>query len=148
MTRASLEQRILIFVKLILSTLTNCFGRNMRRLSTYVALLFTLAWVVPVRGSGKADDEPRRIEITAHRFAFQPNQITLQKGQPVIFIIKSTDVSHGMRVQELGINLVIHKGAATEARFTPEKTGDFVGHCSVFCGGGHGGMTITLHVVG
>lgn len=120
----------------------------MRRLSTYIALLFTLVWVVPVRGSGKADDEPRRIEITAHKFAFEPNEITLQKGQPVVLVVKSTDVSHGMRVTELGINLVIHKGAATEAHFTPEKTGDFVGHCSVFCGQGHGGMKITLHVVG
>jgi len=119
----------------------------MRHLSTYAALFVTLAWVVPVRGSGKSE-EPRRIEITAHRWAFQPNEITLQKGQPVVLVVKSTDVSHGMRVEELGINLTIHKGAATETHFTPEKTGDFVGHCSVFCGQGHGGMTITLHVVG
>jgi cytochrome c oxidase subunit 2 len=120
----------------------------MRRLSTFIALFLSLAWVVPVRGSGKTDDEPRRIEITAHRFAFQPNEVTLQKGQPVVLAFKSTDVSHGMRIEELGINLVIHKGATAEAHFTPEKTGDFVGHCSVFCGQGHGGMKITLHVVG
>jgi cytochrome c oxidase subunit 2 len=31
--------------------------------------------------------------------------------------------------------------------FTADKTGDFVGHCSVFCGSGHGGMSLTLHVV-
>ena len=32
-------------------------------------------------------------------------------------------------------------------QFTPDKAGDFVGHCSVFCGSGHGGMMLTLHVV-
>jgi cytochrome c oxidase subunit 2 len=120
----------------------------MRRLSTYIALFVALAWVVPVRGSGKPENEPRRIEITAHKFEFQPNEITLQKGQPVVLVVKSTDVTHGMRVEELGINMVIHKGGVTEAHFTPEKTGDFVGHCAVFCGAGHGGMKITLHVVG
>jgi cytochrome c oxidase subunit 2 len=39
------------------------------------------------------------------------------------------------------------KGATSEVEFAPEKTGDFVGHCSVFCGGGHGSMMLTLHVV-
>ena len=33
-----------------------------------------------------------------------------------------------------------------ELAFTPDKTGDFVGHCSVFCGSGHGSITLTLHV--
>jgi cytochrome c oxidase subunit 2 len=41
----------------------------------------------------------------------------------------------------------VGKGATTEVQFTPEKTGNFVGHCSVFCGGGHGSMKLTLHVV-
>ena len=34
-----------------------------------------------------------------------------------------------------------------ELPFTPDKTGDFVGQCSVFCGSGHGGMKMTMHVV-
>ena len=41
----------------------------------------------------------------------------------------------------------VSKGGTAEIAFTPDKTGTFVGHCSVFCGSGHGEMTLTLHVV-
>jgi cytochrome c oxidase subunit 2 len=71
----------------------------------------------------------------------------LKKGQPVVLIVKSLDVAHGLRVRELNIDLKVKKGASSEVQFTPEKTGDFVGHCSVFCGSGHGSMKLTIHVV-
>jgi cytochrome c oxidase subunit 2 len=90
---------------------------------------------------------PQRIEVTAKRFAFQPAEITVKKGQPVDLAITSADVTHGLRLRELNLDVKIKKGATTEARFTPEKTGNFVGHCSVFCGSGHGHMTLTIHVV-
>lgn len=90
---------------------------------------------------------PKRIEVTARRFAFEPSEITVKKGQPVILAIKSLDVAHGLRFRELNLNVNVRKGGSEELRFTPEKTGDFVGHCSVFCGSGHGGMMLTLHVV-
>lgn len=90
---------------------------------------------------------PQRIEIMAHRFAFSPSEITLKKGQPVVLVLKSTDVAHGIRFRELNLNVKVKAGDTTEVEFTPEKTGDFVGHCSVFCGAHHGSMTIRLHVV-
>lgn len=101
-------------------------------------LLSPLAW---------AHDEPQRIEITAHRFAFTPGEITVKKGQPVVLVIKSTDVSHGLRFHDLNINVKVSAGGTTEVTFTPDKTGDFVGHCSVFCGAGHGSMAFKVHVV-
>lgn len=94
-----------------------------------------------------AQSAPRRIEITAKRFAYNPGEITLKKGQPVVLVIKSLDVAHGLRFRELNLNAKVNKGGSTELQFTPDKTGDFVGHCSVFCGSGHGEMTLTLHVV-
>jgi cytochrome c oxidase subunit II len=95
----------------------------------------------------RAQAAPRRIEVTAKRFTYEPGEITLKKGQPVVLVIHSEDVTHGMRVRELNLNAKIEKGTPAELSFTPDKTGDFVGHCSVFCGSGHGGMTLTLHVV-
>ncbi len=94
-----------------------------------------------------AQDSSRRIEITAKRFTYAPNVITLKKGQPVVLVIKSLDVAHGLRFRDLNLDAQISKGGTAELKFTPEKTGDFVGHCSVFCGSGHGQMTLTLHVV-
>jgi len=94
-----------------------------------------------------AQPAPRRIEVTAKRFAFSPSEITLKKGEPVVLVLKSADVAHGIRFKELGIETKVGKGQTSELAFTPERTGTFVGHCYVFCGSGHGGMTLTLHVV-
>jgi cytochrome c oxidase subunit 2 len=95
----------------------------------------------------RAQAAPRRIEVTAKRFAYDPGEITLKKGQPVVLVLKSADVAHGLRFRELNLNAKIDKGSAAELSFTPDKVGDYVGHCSVFCGSGHGEMTLTLHVV-
>jgi cytochrome c oxidase subunit II len=95
----------------------------------------------------RAQGEPRRIEVTAKRFSYTPSEITVKKGQPVLIVIQSEDVTHGLRFRELNLNAKIEKGSPAQLSFTPDKTGDFVGHCSVFCGSGHGGMSLTLHVV-
>jgi len=95
----------------------------------------------------RADAAPQRIEITAQRFVFEPGQITLKKGQPVVLVLKSTDVGHGIRFRDLNVDVKVGAHGTSEVRFTPNKTGDFVGHCSVFCGSGHGEMVLKLHVV-
>ena len=95
----------------------------------------------------RAEDAPKRVEITAKRFAFEPGEITLKKGQPVVLVLKSADVGHGIRIRDLNLEVKVGAGGTAEVHFTPQKTGDFVGHCSVFCGGGHGTMAFKLHVV-
>jgi cytochrome c oxidase subunit 2 len=90
---------------------------------------------------------PKTINLTAHRFTYDPAEITLKKGEPVVLVVKSQDVPHGLRIKELNVNLKIPAHGMAQAQFTPDKTGDFVGQCSVFCGSGHGSMKITLHVV-
>lgn len=104
------------------------------------ALLFSsfAAWAQPA---------PQRIEVTAKRFAFSPAEITVKKGQPVVLVLTSEDVGHGIRFRELNVNVKVKAKGTAEVQFTPEKTGDFVGHCSVFCGAHHGSMVIRLHVV-
>jgi cytochrome c oxidase subunit 2 len=90
---------------------------------------------------------PKHIEIIAKRFSYEPSSVTLKKGEPVVITLKSTDVAHGIHFKELNLQAKIDKGGSGELAFTPDKTGDFVGHCSVFCGSGHGSMTLTFHVV-
>lgn len=94
-----------------------------------------------------AQAAPQRIEVTAKRFAFSPAEITVKRGQPVVLVLKSEDVGHGIRFRELNVNVKVKAHGTSEVQFTPEKTGDFVGHCSVFCGAHHGSMIIRLHVV-
>lgn len=94
-----------------------------------------------------AQTTPRRIVVEAKRFSFSPGEITLKKGEPVVLVLKSEDVPHGLRFRELNVNIKVKAGGTAEAQFTPMQTGDFVGHCSVFCGSGHGSMMLKLHVV-
>ena len=93
-----------------------------------------------------AGAELKRIEVTAKRFEYSPAEITLKKGEPVVLVLRSQDVAHGLKFDELGLKTEIEKNNAAELAFTPQKTGTFVGHCSHFCGSGHGSMTLTLHV--
>jgi cytochrome c oxidase subunit 2 len=97
--------------------------------------------------STPAEMASRRIEVTAKRFSFTPGDITLKRGESVVLVLKSVDVQHGIHFKELGIEAKVGKGQTSELAFTPDKSGTFVGHCSVFCGSGHGAMTLTLHVV-
>lgn len=98
--------------------------------------------------SGVGQSAPHRVEVVAKRFSYQPSEITVKKGEPVLLVVTSQDVGHGLRIRELNVDLKTPKsGGTTQVQFTPNLTGDFVGHCSVFCGAGHGSMTLTLHVV-
>lgn len=94
-----------------------------------------------------AQEGHQRIEITARRFMFTPNEITVKKGQPVTLVLKSLDVGHGIRFRDFNVDVKVKAGGTAEVTFTPDKTGNFVGHCSVFCGSGHGSMKIVMHVV-
>jgi cytochrome c oxidase subunit 2 len=96
--------------------------------------------------SSTTDQTPRKIEVTASRFSYAPKELTLKKGEPVVLVLKSTDTTHGFRISELNVDIKADKGKTAEAEFTPDKAGDFVAHCSVFCGEGHGSMELTLHV--
>jgi cytochrome c oxidase subunit II len=89
----------------------------------------------------------QQIEVTASRFSFSPNEITIKKGQPVTIVVRSTDVTHGLVIQDLGVRTEVKKGQAEDVSLTPEATGTFQGKCGHFCGKGHGSMTFTVHVV-
>jgi cytochrome c oxidase subunit 2 len=110
------------------------------------ALVFVASGIAPLHFVG-AETEPHRVEITAKRFSYDPGDITVKRGEPVTLVVKSVDVPHGLKFRELNVEVKAGKGKTGEVEFTPEKTGDFVGHCSVFCGKGHGSMSLTLHVV-
>lgn len=97
--------------------------------------------------SALAQDAPQRIEITAKRFSYNPGEITLKKGQPVVIVLTSADVAHGFRIAELKVDFHVDAGGTKEVRVTPQRTGDFVAHCSVFCGPGHASMAMKVHVV-
>ncbi len=92
------------------------------------------------------EDAPQKIAITARRYEFSPAEITVKKGVPVTISLTSQDFSHGIKFTEPAVTLYGAKGETKEVTFTATQAGDFVGQCSSFCGSGHGGMQLVMHV--
>jgi cytochrome c oxidase subunit II len=113
------------------------------RSAVFLAVVY-LVWSIP---AGHAQS-PRRIEITAKRFTYDPDTITLKKGEPVVLVLHSVDVAHGLKIDAFNIKSDdIKKGKETEVAFTPTETGHFEGQCAHFCGKGHGSMKLQIDVV-
>jgi cytochrome c oxidase subunit 2 len=93
-----------------------------------------------------ADEKEQVIQITAKRFEYSPNNITLKKGIPVVLEFTSLDRLHGFNCPGLGIRSDIFPDKKTRLRFTPDKVGAFPFHCDNFCGDGHEGMTGTITI--
>ena len=88
----------------------------------------------------------REIHITAKKFDFTPDTITLKKGEPVLLVLSSQDRKHGFNLRAFGIRADVNAGESARIRFTPNKTGKFTFSCDVFCGEGHEDMTGTVVV--
>jgi cytochrome c oxidase subunit 2 len=86
------------------------------------------------------------VEISAKRFAFTPDTVTLKKDQPVVLKLTSQDVTHGFFLRPLGIDATIPAGGSTEVAVTPRTPGRYTVICDHFCGSGHGNMKMTLVV--
>ncbi len=87
------------------------------------------------------------IRMTAKKFEYSPNEITVKKDIPVVLEITSLDRDHGFKLREFGVRADIKAGQATRVRIVPNKTGRFPFACDVFCGSGHEDMAGELIVV-
>jgi cytochrome c oxidase subunit II len=103
--------------------------------------------ISPVLAGPRPPRPPKTITITAARFAFDPNEITVNRGEEVTLVIHSKDVTHGLVIEDLSVRTEVKKGQSASVTFTPAKVGTFVGKCAHFCGSGHGSMTLIVHVV-
>jgi cytochrome c oxidase subunit 2 len=86
------------------------------------------------------------VKITASRFHFTPNRITLIKGQPVTLELTSDDVTHGFMIRPLKIDTDIKPGQVTDITVTPAVAGTFKAICDHYCGIGHGDMRMRVVV--
>jgi len=94
-----------------------------------------------------AQPKPRIIPIRAHKFTYEPAELTLKLNEPVIFQLTSADVVMGFNVPDFKTRGTIIPGVVTEVAMTPNKVGEFTFLCDVFCGSGHENMEGTMRVV-
>ena len=78
---------------------------------------------------------PHEIQVTAKKYEFNPNLVTVKKGERVKLIITATD--HGFKLEDFKVDQLLKKGVPTTVEFTADKVGEFNFHCSHFCGIGH-----------
>jgi cytochrome c oxidase subunit 2 len=101
--------------------------------------------------AGHADDVPvqkvQLIKVSAKRFVFTPDQITLKKGVTVDFEVTVTDVPMGFSVPDFNTRSDLIPGTVAHVRLTPQKTGTFPFLCDIFCGSGHEDMNGVITVV-
>ena len=117
-----------------------------RALITGVLLASALLSGLVVYTRANAVPAERVIHITANKFQFSPDSITLKKDEPVVFEISSGDRKHGFSLRAFGVRSDVLPGKVSRIRFTPDKTGKFTFSCDVFCGDGHEEMTGTVVV--
>jgi len=94
-----------------------------------------------------AQPAPRIIPIQARKFTYEPAELTLKLNEPVVFRLTSADVVMGFNVPDFKVRGTIIPGQVTEVAMTPNKTGEFIFLCDVFCGSGHENMEGTMRVV-
>ena len=122
-------------------------GRN--RPWKYLALsgIAVAALIVGDDRSSAQSSEPRVIEITARRFAFEPAEVAATVGERLQLVVRSADGVHGLEIKKLKIKKEVPRGGEpVTIDFTATTEGSFPILCSEYCGNGHTDMTGMLIV--
>lgn len=89
----------------------------------------------------------RTIEVTASRFRFEPTAIEVEEGERVLFLLRSSDGTHGFAIKGYDVKTKIPKGGEiVRVELVASKAGRFEIACSEYCGSGHRRMKGTLLV--
>jgi heme/copper-type cytochrome/quinol oxidase subunit 2 len=77
------------------------------------------------------------IQLTAEKYDFKPDTVTVKKGDHVRLVITAIDHDHGFKIEAFQINQKLPKGQAVTVEFMADQVGTFSFQCSQFCGLGH-----------
>ena len=117
------------------------------RIAAWVgALMVVLGMTLSSDRHAFAANSPRVVEITAKRFGFTPDQVTLKKGETVTLRLHSEDVTHGFFMRKLKIDSEVEAGKTSDITITPDTPGAYTTICDHFCGANHGNMKMTIVV--
>src|SRR5579859_585021 len=108
-----------------------------RAVSTFFVLAAVFAASAFAQEHQDATPAPHEIQMTAKKYEFNPNVITVKKGEHVKLVITATDRDHGFKLDVFKINEHLKKGEPATVEFTADKAGEFPFQCSVICGLGH-----------
>jgi len=95
------------------------------------AVVLGAAYVLPTSAQVPVT---REYTLTARSFSYDPNVITVNKGDRVILRVKSEDVTHGLYVDDYDLQVHVHPGDVGTVEFVADKPGKFKLRCADTCG--------------
>ena len=103
-------------------------------------LLFVMAGLVvafaPLPVPAIAPQE-RTFQIDARQFAYSPSELKVNAGDTVTIQLVSTDVVHGLYVDDYDVSVEADPGQSATLTFVADKTGSFRFRCNLTCGAMH-----------
>ncbi len=88
----------------------------------------------------------RTFRIEARQFAYSPAELRVDPGDTVIIQLVSTDVVHGLYVDDYGVSVQADPGQTSTLTFVANRPGGFRLRCNVTCGAMHPFMVGRLTV--
>lgn len=123
---------------------------------TVIALsMFYVGWSSYI---GLRDVPPGAIEIDVYAQQFSwvvvypndkeiENEIVVPRGKPVKINLTSEDVIHSLFIPSFRVKVDAVKGRASYVWFYPDEEGEYMFHCTEYCGVEHSEMNGTLRVL-
>lgn len=74
------------------------------------------------------------ITLEARSFAFEPEVIRVNRGDRVVLVLESVDVTHGVYLDGYGLEALSEPGHEARFEFVADRLGKFKYRCSVSCG--------------
>jgi heme/copper-type cytochrome/quinol oxidase subunit 2 len=81
-----------------------------------------------------ARPQTREIRLEASRFSYSPERMTVNKGDHVILTFAPQDVTHGIYIDDYGLQAEAAPGKTAVLDFVADKPGTFRVRCSINCG--------------
>lgn len=119
-------------------------------LVTAAATVVSLPWLFVAAGDGRTSATtraaPRRVALSARKFAFSLDVITARAGETIVLELGSLDFVHGFALPQLGQRIDLVPGKTVMLSLTDLRAGHYTYLCDNFCGEAHDKMTGTLVV--
>lgn len=84
-----------------------------------------------------APPQVRTFRLDAHQFAYSPSELQVNPGDTVTIQLVSTDVVHGLYVDDYGVSVEADPGQTATLTFVANKPGSFRFRCNITCGAMH-----------
>jgi protein-disulfide isomerase/plastocyanin len=93
----------------------------------------------------EAANDAVEFDMTAKKYRFDPNEITVSKGSTVVLNIESVDINYGFVIEGYDVTAQLQAGETTTVEFAADQTGSFAFSCAD-CDGKESVMKGTLVV--